>query len=119
MYDVKPKLNRGVFKALLDMDVFMNHCGIMNDTLGWDVSGTGDLSTCIDIAPETLYALEHVANEKMLVECAEDNAILCDHLEIHNHQYIPLSMIMPSHTDKHSLSVCRKEKTESPKKRKN
>ena len=65
LYDVKPKLNRGVFKALLDMDVFMNHCGIMNDTLGWDVSGTGDLSTCIDIAPETLYALEHVANEKI------------------------------------------------------
>lgn len=37
----------------------------MNDTLGWDVSGTGDLSTCIDIAPETLYALEQVANENI------------------------------------------------------
>lgn len=58
-YDVKPKLEKGVFKALKDMDFFMNRCKIMNDTLAWDLSGRNDPTDCIDIDPETLYALEH------------------------------------------------------------
>ena len=29
-YDVKPLLDKGVFRALRDMEVFMNRCGIMN-----------------------------------------------------------------------------------------
>ena len=59
VYDVKPKLSRGVFSALKDMNVFMNQCKIMNDTLAWDVSGTDDPTSCIDIDPDTLYGLEH------------------------------------------------------------
>ena len=59
VYDVKPKLESGVFKALQDMDFFMNQCKIMNDTLAWDLSGENDPANCIDIDPETLYALEH------------------------------------------------------------
>ena len=31
-YDVKPKLGKGVFKALEDIEVFMERCTIMNDT---------------------------------------------------------------------------------------
>lgn len=56
-YDVKPKLDKGVFKALRDMDIFLSRCGIINDTLGWDINGDGDPSSCIDIDPYTLYAL--------------------------------------------------------------
>lgn len=59
VYDVKPKLESGVFKALQDMDFFMDQCKIMNDTLAWDLSGENDPANCIDIDPETLYALEH------------------------------------------------------------
>lgn len=59
VYDVKPKLECGVFKALQDMDFFMDQCKIMNDTLAWDLSGENDPANCIDIDPETLYALEH------------------------------------------------------------
>jgi len=59
-YDVKPLLDKGVFRALRDMEVFMNRCGIMNDTLAWDVAGNGDPTACIDIDPETLYELEAV-----------------------------------------------------------
>ena len=59
-YDVKPKLERGVFRALQDKELFMNQCKIMNDTLAWDLSGENDPSNCIDIDPETLYSLEHV-----------------------------------------------------------
>ena len=57
-YDAKPKLDKGVFTALKDMDFFMNQCKIMNDTLAWDLSRNNDPSNCIDIDPETLYALE-------------------------------------------------------------
>ena len=56
-YDARPKLNSGVFRALSDINIFMNCCTIMNDTLAWDIGGNQDPSTCIDIAPDTLYAL--------------------------------------------------------------
>ena len=61
-YDVKPLLDKGVFRALQDMDIFMQRCKIMNDTLAWDVSGKDDPADCIDIDPETLYGLEAVAD---------------------------------------------------------
>jgi hypothetical protein len=63
-YDVKPKLGRGVFKALADIEVFMERCTIMNDTLAWDIDGTGDTASCIDIDPDMLYSLEHVEELK-------------------------------------------------------
>ena len=59
LYDVKPKLDTGVFQALKDIEFFMSRCKIMNDTLAWDLSGANDPADCIDIDPETLYALEH------------------------------------------------------------
>lgn len=58
-YDAKPKLDRGVFTKLRDIDFFMERCKIMNDTLAWDLSGNDDPADCIDIDPEVLYALEH------------------------------------------------------------
>ena len=60
VYDVKPKLGKGVFSQLTDLSFFMDRCMILNDTLAWDVSGTGDPSSCIDIDPEMLYGLECV-----------------------------------------------------------
>lgn len=65
LYDVKPKLDRGVFRKLNDKDFFMNQCKIMNDTLAWDLSGENDPANCIDIDPETLYALEHTGDAKV------------------------------------------------------
>ena len=59
-YDVKPLLDKGVFRALQNMEIFMNRCGIMNDTLAWDVAGNGDPAACIDIDPETLYGLDAI-----------------------------------------------------------
>ena len=56
-YDVKPKLDLGIFRSLRDLDTFLNTCTLMNDTLAWDYTRTGDPTACIDIAPETLYAL--------------------------------------------------------------
>ena len=59
-YDVKRLLDKGVFRALSDEHTFMDTCCIMNDTLVWDVKRTGDPADCIDIDPETLYALDAV-----------------------------------------------------------
>ena len=60
LYDVKPKLGRGVFQQLTDLSFFINRCIIMNDTLAWDLSGTGDETDCIDIDPDMLYHLEPI-----------------------------------------------------------
>ena len=49
-----------MFKALEDIEVFMERCTIMNDTLAWDIDGTNDAASCIDIDPDLLYSLEHV-----------------------------------------------------------
>ncbi len=60
LYDVKPKLNQGIFKLLNDLSFFMDNCTIMNGTLAWDLSGCRDETSCIDIDPDTLYSLENV-----------------------------------------------------------
>lgn len=40
-YDAKPLLDKKAFAPLKNIDFFMNACTILNDTLAWDVSGTG------------------------------------------------------------------------------
>lgn len=59
-YDVKPLLSKEVFKQLLDKDFFIDACTIMNDTLAWDISGNRDITSCIDIDPDSLYELDAV-----------------------------------------------------------
>ena len=58
IYDAKPKLDQGVFQRLKDLLFFKNSCTILNDTLAWDLTGNRDPANCIDIDPDTLYALE-------------------------------------------------------------
>jgi len=53
---------------IMDPDVFMNRCKIMNDTLAWDIDGNNDPANCIDIDPETLYALDHVEEQDQTAE---------------------------------------------------
>lgn len=60
LYDVAQLLEKEVFRPLKDKNVFMNTCTIMNDTLAWDLEGNRDTSMCIDIDPETLYALQAI-----------------------------------------------------------
>ncbi len=63
-YDMKNMLNKEVFKPLNDIEVFINSCTVMNDTLAWDIDGNRDSSCCIDIDPFTLYELPYT-NEKI------------------------------------------------------
>lgn len=55
LYDIAPLLNQGVFKQISDIDVFLEKCTVMNNTLAWDIGGNFDESKCLDIDPETLY----------------------------------------------------------------
>lgn len=59
-YDVKPLLDKEMFTALKEIELFMESCTIVNDTLAWDVFGNRDNTKCIDIDPETLYELDAV-----------------------------------------------------------
>ena len=59
-YDVRPLLDKVVFRALRDKDIFIKRCSIMNDTLAWNITCNGDPAACIDIGPETLYALDAI-----------------------------------------------------------
>ncbi len=56
-YDMSCMLEKEVFQPLKNKEMFMNLCTVMNDTLAWDISGTRDASSCLDIDPDTLYAL--------------------------------------------------------------
>ena len=61
-YDVKDKLDKGVFRVLRDKEFFIRNCKIMNDTLAWDLTGNNDMSRCIDIDPDYLYRLEDIGD---------------------------------------------------------
>lgn len=60
LYDVAPLLEKEVFRPLMDKNIFINSCTIMNDTLAWDLEGDRNAGKCIDIDPETLYALQAI-----------------------------------------------------------
>lgn len=57
LYNVKPLLGKEVFSKIKDINIFMERCTILNDTLAWDIAGNRNESECIDIDPNTLYSL--------------------------------------------------------------
>lgn len=56
-YDMTEMLNKEVFSILKDIEIFMDTCTILNDTLAWDIKGNRDNTACLDIDPDTLYEL--------------------------------------------------------------
>lgn len=56
-YDMSQMIEKEAFLPLKNLDVFMNTCTVLNDTLAWDICMERDTTTCLDIAPDTLYAL--------------------------------------------------------------
>lgn len=59
-YDVTSDLQSEVFEPLQEIEVFMETCTVLNDTLAWDLSGKRDAYDCIDIDPFVLYELPAV-----------------------------------------------------------
>jgi hypothetical protein len=62
-YDATPLLEKKVFEPLKDIELFINSCTILNNTLAWDISGDRDPRKCLDIDPDMLYALDHVSEK--------------------------------------------------------
>lgn len=58
-YDMSQMIEKEVFGCLREIEIFMNKCTVMNDTLAWDISGNWDNTICLDIDPDTLYALPY------------------------------------------------------------
>ena len=60
-YNVKDILlkidKKEVFRPLKDIQVFLDTCTVLNDTLAWDIDRNRDNTTCLDIDPDTLYEL--------------------------------------------------------------
>jgi hypothetical protein len=63
LYNVAPLLEKEIFQSLKDKSVFMNTCTILNDTLAWDLAGNRNTSKCLDIDPDTLYALQDIEDK--------------------------------------------------------
>lgn len=58
-YDMSQMIEKEVFGCLREIEIFMNKCTVMNDTLTWYISGNWDNTTCLDTDPDTLYALPY------------------------------------------------------------
>ncbi len=56
-YNVSHLIEKDAFRPIKNMDIFMNTCTVLNDTLAWDIGMNRDNTTCLDIDPYTLYAL--------------------------------------------------------------
>ena len=62
-YDMTQMIQKEAFHILKDINVFMDTCTVMNDTLAWDIYKNRDNTTCLDIDPDTLYELPNVKEE--------------------------------------------------------
>lgn len=51
------------FSPLKDIDVFMDTCTVLNDTLEWDIHKNRDNTACLDIDPDTLYELSFAVEQ--------------------------------------------------------
>ena len=56
-------IEKEAFYVLKDINVFMDTCTVLNDTLAWDINKNRDNITCLDIDPDTLYALPFVEEQ--------------------------------------------------------
>ena len=63
-YDMSDMIEKEVFRPLKDIQIFMETCTVMNDTLAWDICRNRDNTMCLDIDPDTLYELP-VVKEKI------------------------------------------------------
>ena len=49
------------------VDIYLPDFKYSDDTLAWDLSGENDPARCIDVDPDTLYALEHIPEADLAV----------------------------------------------------
>ena len=56
LLDAKPLLAKGgVFTPLRDEEVFRRCLTVLNGTVAWDLNGTWDPTSCVDLDPCVIY----------------------------------------------------------------
>ena len=56
LFNARPLLEQGgVFLPLRDIDIFRKCLTVINDAVAWDMDGTRDPRTCIDLDPCKIY----------------------------------------------------------------
>ena len=55
----------GVFTPLRNADFFRDRLTVINDTVAWDMDGTRNPSTCVDLDPCELYDTCPVVNDPL------------------------------------------------------
>ena len=67
LVDVSGLINKGgVFAQISDPATFKETLTIMNGTVAWDVTGTRDPSTCLDIDPFSIYERAPVVRDPLI-----------------------------------------------------
>jgi len=57
LVDIKPLIARGgVFTSLADQDFFRERLTILNDTVAWDMTGDRDVTACVDLDADQIFA---------------------------------------------------------------
>ena len=69
LFDASPLLEKGgVFLPLRDVDFFRTRLTVLNDAVAWDIDGTRDLGTCIDLDPCEIYETCPVVDDPLCKE---------------------------------------------------
>jgi len=55
LFDASALVEKGVFRKLKDIEIFIRSCTVVNGTLGWDISENHDNSEFLDLDPDNLY----------------------------------------------------------------
>ena len=56
LFDATPLLEKGgVFLPLRDINFFRTRLTVLNNAVAWDIDGTRDPGTCIDLDPREMY----------------------------------------------------------------
>ena len=56
LFDASPLLEKGgVFLPLCDAEFFRTRLTVLNDSVAWDIDGTRNPGTCIDLDPCEMY----------------------------------------------------------------
>ncbi len=65
-FDAGPLIQKGgVFLPLQDKNFFRTHLTVLNDAVAWDMDGTRDPCTCIDLDPCEMYESSPVVDDPL------------------------------------------------------
>lgn len=64
--DIKPIIEQGgIFSQLADPTFFRDRLTVMNQAVAWDVTGTHDRASCIDLDPVEMYETARVVSDPL------------------------------------------------------